>query len=32
MSMNDHDKRLLHYLIAFMAVWLILLTAIPSIL
>jgi 4-amino-4-deoxy-L-arabinose transferase-like glycosyltransferase len=28
--MNDHDKRLLRYLIVFMAVWLVLLTAIPS--
>ena len=31
MTMNDHDKRLFRYLIIFMAVWLILLTAIPSI-
>ena len=31
MTTNEHDKRLLRYLIAFMAVWLILLTAIPSI-
>ncbi len=31
MTTNDHDKRLLRYLIAFMAVWLVLLTAIPSI-
>lgn len=31
MTMNDHDKRLLRYLIIFTAVWLILLTAIPSI-
>lgn len=31
MTMNEHDKRLLRYLIVFMAVWLILLTAIPSI-
>lgn len=31
MTMNDHDKRLLRYLLVFMAVWLILLTAIPSI-
>ena len=28
--MNDHDKRLLRYLITFVSVWLILLTAIPS--
>ncbi|MBQ7730627.1 MAG: glycosyltransferase family 39 protein [Lentisphaeria bacterium] len=31
MTANDHDKRLLRYLIVFMAVWLVLLTAIPSI-
>ncbi len=31
MTTNDHDKRLLRCLIAFMAVWLILLTAIPSV-
>ena len=31
MSMNAHDRRLLRYLIVFMAVWLILLTVIPSV-
>jgi 4-amino-4-deoxy-L-arabinose transferase-like glycosyltransferase len=31
MTTNDHDKRLLRCLIVFMAVWLILLTAIPSV-
>jgi len=31
MNLDHHDKRLVRYLIAFMAVWLILLTAIPSI-
>ncbi len=31
MTTNDHDKRLLRCLITFMAVWLILLTAIPSV-
>ena len=31
MNTNDHDKRLLHYLFAFIAVWLILLTVIPSV-
>ena len=31
MNRNDHDKRLERYLLIFMAVWLVLLTAIPSI-
>ena len=31
MTTNEHDKRLLRYLLVFIAVWLILLTAIPSI-
>lgn len=31
MNQDNHDKRLLRYLIAFMAVWLVLLTVIPSI-
>ena len=31
MNLDKHDKRLLRYLLVFMAVWLILLTAIPSI-
>ena len=31
MTQNDHDKRLLRYLFAFIAVWAVLLTAIPTI-
>ena len=31
MNQDDHDKRLFRYLLAFMAVWLILLTVIPSV-
>ena len=31
MNINDHDKRLLRYLFAFCAIWLILLTVIPSV-
>ena len=32
MNLNSHDRRLLRYLIVFMAVWLILLTVIPTVL
>ena len=32
MNQDNHDRRLVRYLILFMAVWLVLLTAIPSIL
>ena len=31
MNQDAHDKRLLRYLLVFMAVWLLLLTVIPSV-